>query len=494
MISGTLELTSKVRYGMTSRGIPLFRFIPYNKAIGPFAVGCSQRNLFYNVHAIVEPTPSAQSSYTSLLPKATLVQNLGVPTPETNLQVLLTNYAYDCNKGLHPKKKVAPAAASAAAAQADAPTADISNSKKRVHMEGFTFHIDPPGCKDVDDSFTFLPLSNGAWRISINIADVAYWVKEGSELDLMAAKRATSFYSPTGEALAPMFPPVISEGYASLGGPGLKPTLSLQFTWTPSAPLTEFQWIEATTRTDASYTYDQADQGDSLLHSTAIRALQQLSAELDPTNKAQTSHEWVQNMMILYNRKAGEALKAKGNGILRAHSTPNALKLAEYVAIHPDLAFLAYDAATFCLATDPNTAHYGLGTGSYAYASSPIRRYCDLVNQRILKAQSGHLTQTNQDLVDSLNRRQKQAKAFSRDLFFMTELSSQKGSTAVEGTVIECSTTTKYKVYVPAWKRCVKVKSLLAEESLVIGSKVSLEWFCDYQQPNWKERIIFRKK
>jgi hypothetical protein len=76
----------------------------------------------------------------------------------------------------------------------------------------------------------------------------------------------------------------------------------------------------------------------------------------------------------------------------------------------------------------------------------------------------------------------------------MTELSSQKGSTAVEGTVIECSTTTKYKVYVPAWKRCVKVKSLLAEESLVIGSKVSLEWFCDYQQPNWKERIIFRKK
>lgn len=505
-VSGTLELTSKVRYGMTSRGIPLFRFIPYNRAIGPFAVGCSQRNLFYNVHAIVEPTPSpsggfapgspSASPYTALLPKATLVQNLGVPTPETNLEILLTNYAYDCKKEMRPKKK------GSLVTEQEPLDFDSSN---RTHMEGFTFHIDPPGCKDVDDSFTFLPLSekSNSWQISINIADVAAWVKEGSELDLMAAKRATSFYSPTGEALAPMFPPLISEGCASLGGPGLKPTLSLQFTWTPGSEPAGFQWIEATTRTDASYTYDEAD---ILLHkpNTAIRALQQLSAELDQTNTAQTSHEWVQNMMILYNRKAGEALKEKGNGILRMHSAPDASKLAEYVAIHPDLAFLAYDAATFCLATDENTSHFGLGTGSYAYASSPIRRYCDLVNQRILKAQSAHLTQTDKALVDSLNRRQKQAKAFSRDLFFMTELSSSSSAgnkgkagdkgNAVEGTVVECSTPEKYKVYVPAWKRCVKVKSLVAEDSLTTGSKVSLEWFCDYQQPNWKERIIFRKK
>ena len=42
-IGGILELGSKVRYGMTTRGVPMYRFVPYDKKQGPYAVGCSQR-------------------------------------------------------------------------------------------------------------------------------------------------------------------------------------------------------------------------------------------------------------------------------------------------------------------------------------------------------------------------------------------------------------------------------------------------------------------
>lgn len=483
-IPGTLELSAKVRYGIGSRGIPLFRFVPYDTSIGPFAVGCSQRDLFHNVHAIVTPNaePSSQSSpsFRTLLPKGTLVQNLGIPNDETNLQVLLAAYAYDGKKSLRLPKLVQTITPD--------PPEDFSN---RPHVEGHTFHIDPPGCKDVDDSFSFLKIKDRAWRISINIADVAAWVKEGSEHDTKASERATSFYSPEGEALVPMFPREISEGAASLRGSEPRPTLSLQFNWTPGA-LTDFQWVEAMATTHTSYTYDEADaaQAEGQIH---MNALKQLSAELDPTNTAQTSHEWVQNMMILYNRKAGETLRKKGNGILRRHSAPKAAALAQWTAIDPSLSFLAYEAATFCLATDEDTRHFGLSeVDSYAYASSPIRRYCDLVNQRILKGAS---VAVQQEIVDALNRRQKQAKAFSRDLFFMRELAT---GAKMQGGLVVAHTDkafTAFKAYIPAWKRCVKVKCLQDAEDLPpVGSRVSLEWLCDYEKPNWKEKIIFRMK
>ena len=490
-ISGTLELSAKVRYGIGSRGIPLFRFVPYDTSIGPFAVGCSQRDLFHNVHAIVTPNAatasnaesSPQTTFRTLLPKGTLVQNLGIPNDETNLQVLLAAYAYDGKKSMRLPK---------APPQEKPPL--VEDFSKRPHVEGHTFHIDPPGCKDVDDSFSFLEIKEKTWRISINIADVAAWVKEGCDHDVKASERATSFYSPEGEALVPMFPREISEGAASLRGSEPRPTLSLQFTWTPGAPepLTDFQWVEAMATTHTSYTYDEADAAQA----EGMTALKQLSAELDPTNPVQTSHEWVQNMMILYNRKAGETLRQKRNGILRRHSAPKAAALAQWTAIDPSLSFLAYEAATFCLATAEDTRHFGLSEmDAYAYASSPIRRYCDLVNQRILKGASATV---QQETVDALNRRQKQAKAFSRDLFFMRELTT--GVKVQEGLIVAHTDKVlkAVKAYIPAWKRCVKVKCMEGIQGIQdlppIGSRITLEWLYDYEKPNWKEKIIFRMK
>lgn len=464
-IPGTLELTSKVRYGLTSKGVPIFRFIPYERSLLPFAVGCSQRNLFHNVHAIVTPVHNTEGKGT--LQKAILIQNLGKPSEESELQVLLANYAFDCKKRLR------------ASASASAEESTTLTPSERQEIKGYTFNIDPPGCRDVDDSFTFLKTGT-TWQVSINIADVSAWVQEGSPEDLMAMERATSFYSTEGECLVPMFPRHISEGVASLGGDGPKPALSLQFTYDPYSfaqgkggekHLSDFKWIQSTVTKTRSYTYDEANACASEREELLL---------LKALTNSEDSHEWVQYMMILYNEKAGDALKGI-NGILRSHSAPQAQALEGLIAIDPALAFLAYESATFCLPNE-DTRHFGLNSAAYAYASSPIRRYCDLVNQRALK---GILkTPITQDLVDSLNRRQKQAKAFSRDLFFMTQLSSHRnGCKSVEGTIID-----EKKVYVPAWKRCVKVRNL----DLQKGTKVSLQLFEDREKPNWKERIVFR--
>ena len=77
-IAGTLELASKVRYGLTSRGVPMFRFLPYDKTLPPMVVGCSARNLMYHVQAIVEPIATTGSQ---TLARGNLVQS-GVTTPD----------------------------------------------------------------------------------------------------------------------------------------------------------------------------------------------------------------------------------------------------------------------------------------------------------------------------------------------------------------------------------------------------------------------------
>lgn len=477
-IPGTLELTSKVRYGITSRGFPIFRFIPYDKLHRPLAVSCSQRNLFYNVHAIVckaEPRPAEEKGE---LQKGVLIQNLGQPTINSEVAVLLANYAYDCKKELRPSKQTKEGGTSLN-------TPDLT---KRIVLEGFTFNIDPPGCRDVDDSFTLFHLSEDRWQVSINIADVASLIEEGSELDIQARRRATSFYSPTGECLAPMFPPEVSEVAASLGSDDPRPALSLQFIYGPTG-LSDFKWLETVVTRSRSFTYDEADEAHLLHKYTELKVIKDIT-------KGANSHEWVQQLMILYNQKAGEMIKARGIGVLRSHSAPKAEELAQLTAIDPSFGILAYEAATFCLPTD-DSKHFGLDADAYAYASSPIRRYCDLVNQRALKglmtASTGQEeAKEAKELVYHLNRRQKQAKAFSRDFFFMTELSNSKD--AVEGTVIgkgKDTTTQKCKVYVPVWKRTIKVR-LLMSEAPEPGTKVSIEWYDDREKPNWKERIVFR--
>lgn len=44
--------------------------------------------------------------------------------------------------------------------------------------------IDPPGCKDIDDALHCIELPNGNLEIGVHIADVSYYVRPDSALDL----------------------------------------------------------------------------------------------------------------------------------------------------------------------------------------------------------------------------------------------------------------------------------------------------------------------
>jgi exoribonuclease R len=448
-IVGTLELASKVRYGITSHGYPIYSFVPFAESYPPFFVGCSQKDVSQNVLAIVDFAHWDAGT----CPRGNLARIIG-PAGE----IAVEEEALALHASPVRWKKLEPL---------------VEPPEIADRSIGITFHVDPPGCKDIDDAITLNPLPGFNIGVKIHIADVSSWLVANPWLAEKAAAIGQTLYR-DGVAIKPMFPAQLSEDIFSLLPGKDRRAWTLSFIWnTALKAVSGIAWSLEMVRVSQSFTYH------SVTKSILAKELEEICSGL-AGHPLTDSHEWIEQLMIFYNCEAAKLLYKTEVGVLRRHSAPDEARFAAYDAAGLPAKRLAMSAGEYCSSCEFDVKHWGLGQDFYCHASSPIRRWSDCLNQLAIRRQIlDELPEPiGQPVIDLLNARSKAIKAYERDIVFMRAVLGD--SKEVEGQIAE-----EGRVWVPAWGRIVK-----AETTGAAGTAVKIKFFCDATKRNWKRRMV----
>ena len=436
-VAGVLQLTSKTRYGLTSRNIPMYLFSPLNKVFPQMIVASAHRDLKKNLLVVAEKINDDK------LPRGQIVDIVGVcGDPLAERKAIHVAYSPDYWSKI-PET--------------------IEPSFNRPILDVPTINIDPPGCLDIDDCISIWNHEDGFTKVAITIADVAEWVRANPWMS-HAQNIGQSLYD-GGVPARTMFPKTLESKMSLL--PGEKRLgYTLFFDWVDNA-IWNPHFKETVIINKASYTYGNCRLATEIPMDTLREICEHLAGKkplLDP-------HDWVAELMIYYNKQMADALIVIGRGLLRHHTAPDSEKLEKYERLGLNARMFAYASATY-EHVSPKVLHWGFQT-RYCHGSSPIRRWADVVNQMAMKGMP--VPNAKEDC----NRLQKFAKNHARDLAFLDIL--QRKHEDIKGIVVSPT-----RIWIPDWNRLIT-----SPNDLVEGTPVNVRYFLDMQRPTWKERLVF---
>ncbi len=273
-----------------------------------------------------------------------------------------------------------------------------------------TLTIDAQTTTDFDDAITIQKNALG-YTLYVHIADVAHYIKKGDSFDLEAFKRVSSIYTPDDKIY--MFPPFISEELCSLKKGKTKFTITTAINFSSDFEIISSEVFPSVIRVNNQTSYTKAlkdkedDEDITTLYqlSRAIKnerfqngAMQISLPEVNvffnkqgvinitKTERENPIRDVVAEIMIIANNKMAEFLSDhKVPAIFRTQPKPKKRIIqSESSNLFENVLQKKFLNRTFIKSTA--SPHTGLGVGAYITATSPIRRYFDIVNQRQIRA------------------------------------------------------------------------------------------------------------
>ena len=296
----------------------------------------------------------------------------------------------------------------------DAP-AVLRQPRRRDLTSAPAITIDDASTRDKDDALSLEVVSGGAasvYRVGVHIADGGALIADGGALDKEADLRMATLYLP--ELQVAMLPPEVSHDAGSLLPDAPRAALSLLADVTPEGDLLDWEVAPSVIRSRAALPYEEAD---AAITDTAhpwhesLAALERLAASLrakreragalmvdraemsvrvDEQGRVDVSvaprsaaRELVAEMMIFANSLLAEFCRDRElPAAYRSQRAPDLDGIPDDMPDGPLRRFVTLRRmAPAELGAQPGH-HSGLGVSAYLQATSPLRRYPDLVMQR----------------------------------------------------------------------------------------------------------------
>ncbi len=290
-------------------------------------------------------------------------------------------------------------------------TSLYSGKEDYTHISAIT--IDGQSTTDYDDALSIEKIGD-SYILGIHISDVSHFIEKGDVLDRKALVRGASIYTP--DAKIPMLPAELSESAASLICGELRPCISIIVTLNRFGEIKDYEIASTQVRVERRLTYSEAnsiavsdnDISRLIKIAKAFREKRLTSGatqinlpevnpffnndgqiELSTVDRESPPRMMVAEMMIMANwLMASFIARHELPGIFRSQPEPKErLYRGESDSLFQNC--LQRKFVSRAMISHKPAQHSGLGVDAYTTATSPIRRYYDLISQRQIKAALG---------------------------------------------------------------------------------------------------------
>ena len=349
------------------------------------------------------------------------MSTLGRPvTPQAAFQLLVDLGVWSPNENLFLRRSQIPTefpskVLEVAQKRLDFPYPDPDSQRLDLtHLKVYT--IDDQSTSEIDDGLSWEVLPDERQRLWVHIADPTRWVIPEDELDLEARRRGTTVYLPTG--MNPMFPEALATGPMSLVQGQVCCALSFGVILDEVGAVQEYSIHTALIKPTYRLTYEDVDemlelgvQAEPEIEAIATWAKRRLAwrqaqgaisinlpesiikvkdneITIDVLNDS-VSRQLVAEMMILAGEVAGRYGQTHNLALpFRGQPQPELPPQGELLQLPPGPVRAC--AMRRCMPRSEMSImparHAGLGLDTYTQATSPIRRYSDLLTHYQLKA------------------------------------------------------------------------------------------------------------
>ncbi len=286
--------------------------------------------------------------------------------------------------------------------------------------------IDGQATLDFDDALSIEKIGDH-YRLGIHIVDVGHFVRRGDRIDQEAQARGSSIYMP--DQKISMLPATLAEGLCSLKAGELRPAISTMVNLSPSLDIIDYEIQPSLINVKQQLTYydvnQEADQNKDILllrgiadkfHQKRLDAgavqitvpeinvwlADDRSITVNRINRESPGRMLVSEIMIMANWLMAKFLaENKMPAVFRSQPGPRErLYKGDGGTLFQNWMQRRF-LSRFVLDTKPEK-HSGLGLDAYVTATSPIRKFFDLVTQRQIRAALGLEQPYTSDEIDKI--------------------------------------------------------------------------------------------